>query len=75
MLVRAVSEARSQMERIMYAAIDIHYYGEVPSREHKEIMKAIQERNPELARRRMYDHIIQSKDKVLRLASSVPSRS
>ena len=75
MLVRAVSEARSQMERIMYAAIDIHYYGEVPSREHKEIVKAIQDRNPELARKRMYDHIIQSKDKVLRLASSVPSRN
>jgi DNA-binding GntR family transcriptional regulator len=75
MLVRAVSEARSQMERIMYAAIDIHYYGEVPAREHKEIMKAIQDRNPEQARKRMYDHIIQSKDKVLRLASSVPSRS
>jgi DNA-binding GntR family transcriptional regulator len=75
MLVRAVSEARSQMERIMYAAIDIHYYGEVPAREHKEIMKAIQERNPEMARQRMFDHIIQSKDKVLRLASSVPSRS
>ena len=73
MLVRAVSEARSQMERIMYAAIDIHYYGEVPSREHKEIMRAIQERNPEQARKRMYDHIIQSKDKVLRLASSVPN--
>jgi hypothetical protein len=32
MLVRAVNEARSQMERIMYAAIDIHYYGEVPAR-------------------------------------------
>ncbi len=74
MLVRAVSEARSQMERIMYAAIDIHYYGEVPSREHQEIVKAIQEHNPELARKRMYDHIIQSKDKVLRLASSVPGR-
>ncbi len=74
MLVRAVSEARSQMERIMYAAIDIHYYGEVPSLEHQEIMKAIQERNPELARRRMYEHITQSKDKVVRLASSVPSR-
>jgi len=74
MLVRAVSEARSQMERIMYAAIDIHYFGEVPAREHKEIVEAIQERNPELARKRMYDHIIQSKDKVLRLASSVPSR-
>lgn len=74
MLVRAVSEARSQMERIMYAAIDIHYFGEVPTREHKEIVEAIQEHNPGLARKRMYDHIIQSKDKVLRLASSVPSR-
>ena len=28
MLMQAVSEARSQMERIMYAAIDINYYGE-----------------------------------------------
>jgi DNA-binding GntR family transcriptional regulator len=69
MLVRAVNEARSQMERIMYAAIDIHYYGEVPAREHQQIVKAIQEHNPELARKRMYDHISQSKDKVLRLAA------
>src|SRR4029077_840673 len=69
MLVRAVNEARSQMERIMYAAIDIHYYGEVPAREHQEIVKAIQDHNPELARKRMYDHISQSKDKVLRLAA------
>jgi DNA-binding GntR family transcriptional regulator len=69
MLVRAVNEARSQMERIMYAAIDIHYYGEVPAREHQEILKAIEEHNPELARKRMYDHISQSKDKVLRLAA------
>lgn len=70
MLVRAVSEARCQMERIMYAAIDIHYYGEVPTREHREIMKAISERNPGAARKLMYDHIIQSKDKVLRLTTS-----
>ena len=69
MLVRAVNEARSQMERIMYAAIDIHYYGEVPAREHHEIVKAIEEHNRELARKRMYDHISQSKDKVLRLAA------
>jgi len=67
MLVRAVSEARVQMERIMYAAIDIHYYGEVPTREHTNIMKAIREHDPETARRLMYDHIIQSKGKVLRL--------
>ncbi len=67
MLVQAVSEARSQMERIMFAAIDINYYGEAPAREHREILKAIQERDSELARQRMYEHIMQSKDKVLGL--------
>jgi DNA-binding GntR family transcriptional regulator len=67
MLLQAVSEARSQMERIMFAAIDINYYGEVPGREHREILKAIQDREPERARQRMYDHIVQSKDKVLGL--------
>src|SRR5581483_1036506 len=70
MLVRAVSEARCQMERIMYAAIDIHYYGEVPTREHKAIMRAIREHKPDAARKHMYDHIVQSKDKVLRLTTS-----
>lgn len=67
MLIQAVHEARSQMERIMFAAIDIDYYGEAPSREHLEILKAIQDRDPERARRRMYEHIVQSKDKVLGL--------
>ena len=70
MLVRAVSEARCQMERIMYAAIDIHYFGEVPTREHRQIMTAILEHNPDAARRHMHDHIIQSKGKVLRLTDS-----
>ncbi|MBZ5664137.1 MAG: GntR family transcriptional regulator [Acidobacteriia bacterium] len=70
MLIRAVNEARCQMERIMYAAIDIHYYGEVPTREHRAIMKAILEHDPEAARRHMYDHIIQSRGKVLRLTGS-----
>jgi DNA-binding GntR family transcriptional regulator len=70
MLVRAVSEARCQMERIMFAAIDIHYYGEVPTREHIDIMRAIREHNPDDARKLMHDHIIQSKGKVLRLTST-----
>ena len=75
MLVRAVAEARCYMERIMYAAIDIHYYGEVPTREHRDILKAIEERDPALARHRMYEHIMQSKSKVLRLASTPSVRS
>jgi DNA-binding GntR family transcriptional regulator len=75
MLVRAISEARSQMERIMFAAIDIHYYGEVPTREHQEIIKAIRQHNPEAARKSMHEHISQSKDKVVRLTMSSTVRS
>jgi GntR family transcriptional regulator, rspAB operon transcriptional repressor len=74
MVVQAVSEARSQMERIMFAAIDINYFGEAPGREHREILKTIQDRDPELARQRMYEHIMQSKDKVLGLTSFTPQR-
>jgi DNA-binding GntR family transcriptional regulator len=69
LLVRAVADLRCQMERIMYAAIDIGYYGEVPSREHTEIVDAIRRRNAPDARRLMYDHIVGSKDKVLQLAT------
>jgi DNA-binding GntR family transcriptional regulator len=71
MLLQAVSEARSQMERIMYAAIDIHYYGELPGREHREILQAIQDRDPERARQLMHNHIVQSKDKVLGVTNSM----
>lgn len=70
MLIQAVSEARSQMERIMFAAIDINYYGEAPGKEHHEILQAIQERDPEKARREMHGHIMQSKDKVLGLTGA-----
>ena len=75
MLLQAVSEARSQMERIMFAAIDIHYYGELPNREHLEIVEAIQNRDPQKARDRMHAHIVKSKDKVLGLTNSFPRHS
>ena len=75
MLIQAISEARSQMERIMFAAIDINYYGEAPGHEHRAILKAIEERDGEAARREMYDHIIQSKDKVLGLTGFASRRS
>lgn len=69
LLIRAVADMRSQMERIMFAAIDGGYYGELPMREHCVIIEAIQNRDPQLARKRMCDHIYISKDKVLRMAS------
>ncbi len=68
MLVRAVSDMRCHMERVMYAAIGIGYYGEAPVKEHSEIVQAIRSHDAELARRLMYEHIIQSRAKVLRLA-------
>jgi DNA-binding GntR family transcriptional regulator len=45
------------MERIMYAAIDIGYYGQLPGREHCVILEAINARDPRRARQLMYDHI------------------
>jgi DNA-binding GntR family transcriptional regulator len=69
LLLRAVADLRCQMERIMFAAIDIGYYGEVPTLEHEEIVEAIRRRDPSVARRLMFDHIVGSKDKVLRLAA------
>jgi DNA-binding GntR family transcriptional regulator len=68
LVLRAVSEVRCHMERIMYAAIDIGYYGEVPTREHTDILEAVRRRDAHAARQCMYDHIVGSKDKVLQLA-------
>jgi DNA-binding GntR family transcriptional regulator len=62
------------MERIMLAAIDIHYFGELPTREHLEILSAIKERDAIRARELMHSHIMQSKDKVLGIASILPAR-
>jgi GntR family transcriptional regulator, rspAB operon transcriptional repressor len=70
LLLRAVADVRSHMERIMYAAIDIGYYGEVPASEHSQIIEAIRARDAAFARRSMYDHIVGSKQKVLRLAAA-----
>lgn len=69
--LRAVSGLRCQMERIMFAAIDIGYYGEYPVQEHCDIIAAIHRRDPAEARKRMFDHIFGSRDKVLRLAGQV----
>lgn len=69
LVLRAVDDVRCHMERIMYAAIDIGYYGEVPAREHTDILKAVRRRDAHAARKSMHDHIVGSKDKVLQLAA------
>lgn len=72
LLLQAVEAARCQMERIMYAAIDIGYYGEFPGREHRAIFDAIKKRDSGAARQLMHDHIFCSRDKVLKLATGNP---
>jgi DNA-binding GntR family transcriptional regulator len=69
LLVRAVADMRCQMERIMFASLDVGFYGELPSSEHRGIVEAIQKREAQTARKRMCDHIYISKDKVLRVAT------
>jgi len=73
-LLQATETVRCQMERIMYAAIDIGYYGELPVREHCEILAAINDRDPQRARQLMYAHIFGSRDKVLRIAAGAPGQ-
>jgi DNA-binding GntR family transcriptional regulator len=57
-VVRAVTDVRCQLERIMFAAMDIGYYGEVPAREHTELVQATRRHDTRAARKLMFDHII-----------------
>lgn len=70
LLLQAVRDVRCQMERIMYAAMDLKYYGESPAHEHAGVLQAIRDRDPARARQLMQEHIFISKDKVLQLASN-----
>jgi DNA-binding GntR family transcriptional regulator len=70
LLLQSVRDIRCQMERIMYAAMDLQYYGESPAHEHAGILQAIRDRDPARARQLMQEHIFISKDKVLQLAST-----
>jgi GntR family transcriptional regulator, rspAB operon transcriptional repressor len=72
MLVQAVSQARSQMERIFFTSIDMNHYGKAQARGHREIVEAIQHRDPERARQRMHQHLVESKQKILSLTGFSP---
>jgi len=46
----------------------------LPIREHLDILSAIEDRDASRARELMHNHIMQSKEKVLGLASVLPAR-
>lgn len=67
LLVRAVADLRCQIERLLYATIDIGDYGAMLSREHANILKAIKSKKPPLAKKLMLEHVSKSRAKVLQL--------
>src|SRR5262249_51464875 len=74
LLVRAISEMRCQMERILFAGIDAldasYYYGDLPVRGHQAILRAIKGGNASLARKLMHDHIMSAKEEVIQMVHS-----
>jgi len=74
LLVRAVSDMRCQMERILFAGIDAldtsYYYGDLPVHGHQGILRAIKEGNVKLARKLMHEHIMSAKEEVIQLAQN-----
>lgn len=74
LLVRAVSEMRCQMERILFAGIDSldasYYYGELPVHGHQGILQAIKDGNGKAARKLMHDHILSAKEEVIQMVQN-----
>ena len=74
LLVKAVSDMRCQMERILFGAIDAldpnYYYGDLPVRGHQVILDSIKRGDAKLARECMYDHITSAKSEVIQLIAN-----
>ena len=67
LLTRTVSDLRNQIERLLYATIDIGEYGALIARQHCDILRAIKNRNSQLAKKLMLEHVSLSRTKVLQL--------
>lgn len=74
LLVRAVSEMRCQMERILFSGIDAldtsYYYGDLPVRGHLGILRAIKEGNVKSAKKLMHEHIMSAKEEVINMVQN-----
>lgn len=65
-LLQTVEEVRNWIDRLLHVSIEADDHV-VLLANHLEIYHAIQERNPQLARKRMVEHILESKTKVFDL--------
>jgi DNA-binding GntR family transcriptional regulator len=62
-LIGAVEDLRNWLDRFLYSAIEVGDYS-VLLADHEEIYRAIKSRDPELARKLMLEHVLESKAKV-----------
>lgn len=67
LVITTISDLRSHIERLLYAAINLGDYGTLLAREHFKICQAIKNRDAESARQLMFEHVMDSKDKILKL--------
>lgn len=65
-MVRAVEEMRDWVDRLLYLSLYVGDYG-IYINGHEEIFRAIRAHKPDLARKRMLDHVLLAKAKVLEL--------
>lgn len=65
-LQKAVEDLRDSIDRLLYMAIEVEDYNFYLAN-HEEIYRAIQNRNPEQARKLMLQHILESRVKVLEM--------
>jgi DNA-binding GntR family transcriptional regulator len=65
-LLQMVGEVRNWVDRLLHISIEADDHV-VLLANHVEIFRAIEERNPQLARKRMVEHVLESKTKVFDL--------
>lgn len=67
LLVRAATDLRCSIERLLYAGLEMGNYATGLSQEHREIYEAIRDRDEKRAREVMMRHVLGSKSKVFSL--------
>lgn len=65
-LLQTVEELRNWVDRLLHVSIEVDDHV-VLLASHLEIFRAVEERNPQLAKKRMVEHVLESKTKVFDL--------
>ncbi|MDX2030065.1 MAG: GntR family transcriptional regulator [Blastocatellia bacterium] len=67
LLLRAVTDLRASIERLLYAGLELGNYAPGLSQEHRSLFEAVRRRDAEAAQRVMQEHVTGSKHKIIPL--------